>query len=105
MDQLKLFATYETALPLAAQAETLHRLGWRAAGDDNNLACHNTGVTLQLEHSGEGVFLLRGELERDQYSRDEANIVLAFLRGCDAQFQLDVFEEDGRLIRRLSSAD
>jgi hypothetical protein len=105
MDMLRLFATYETTLSLAAQAETLHKLGWHASGGENSLECKNTGMTLQLEHSGDDLFLLRGELERDRYTNDGAAPLLAFLRDGAAQFQLDIFEEDGRLIRRISSAD
>lgn len=105
METLKLFATYQTTLPLAAQAQLLRDQGWRTAGDDNSLTCQHTGATLQLEHSGGDEFLLRGELERDQYTKANATAPLAFLRNCAEPFQLDIFEEDGRLVRRVSSSD
>jgi hypothetical protein len=105
METLKLFATYTTDLPLAAQAKRLRDQGWRTVADDNSLACQHTGVTLRLEQSGSDEFLLRGELERDQYTETNAAAPLAFLRECAEPFQLDIFEEDGRLVRRMSSCD
>ena len=105
METLKLFAAYQTTLPLAAQAPLLRDQGWCTHGDADSLACQHTGVALQLEHSGGDEFLLRGELERDQYTKANATAPLAFLRNCAEPFQLDIFEEDGRLVRRISSSD
>lgn len=105
MEPLRLFATYETALLMASQAEKLNGAGWRTVGHEHILECQRDGAALRLEQSGDGLFLLRGELEREQYSSTEAPPVLTFLRSCATQFQLDVFEEDGRLIRRFSSSD
>ncbi len=105
MESLRLFATYETALPMASQAEKLNDAGWRTVGNEHSLECQQDGASLRLEQSGDGLFLLRGELEREQYANAETPSVLTLLRSCATQFQLDVFEEDGRLIRRFSSSD
>lgn len=103
MDTLKLFATYETPLTLAVQAKKLRAQGWDTHGDDNTLNCLQPGLTLQLELSGDHLFLLRGEL--DQFPNAATDALLAFLRHCAEQFQVDIFEEDGRLVRRVSSND
>lgn len=105
MESLKLFATYETTLTIALQAEKLSSAGWRTADSEHALECHQDGAALRLEQSGDDLFLLRGDLSREQYTDKGVDAVLGFLHNCAAQFQLDVFEEDGRLTRRISSAD
>lgn len=103
MEMLKVFATYETPLPLTAQATRLRDQGWQITALTDSLKCLNGNLRLQLEPSGEDFHLLRGEAT--QYPSADIDALLTFLRGCADPFQLDIFEEDGRLIRRISSAD
>jgi len=104
MEPLRLFATYETLTPLPAQAEHLRGRGWSAIPQNEGLICRQGGVQLRLESSGGDLYLLRGEV--DCVEKDAAMALLAdFLRTIAQVFQVDVFEEDGRLVRRISSTD
>ncbi|MCR6650483.1 MAG: hypothetical protein NVV73_02760 [Cellvibrionaceae bacterium] len=103
METLRLFATFETALSLSAQAKRLRGQGWRITGCGDGLEGVSGNLKMQLEPSGDELFMLRGEVAH--YPSDDADALLTFLRNCAVQFQLDVFEEDGRLIRRLSNLD
>lgn len=105
MEPLKLFATYESLAPLPEQASYLHGAGWRAMLQHDRLECHREGMNLSLEASGAGLFLLRGEVERSAQGDRAKDGLLEILRRTTEVFQLDVFEEDGRLTRRYSSAD
>lgn len=102
MEMLKLFATYETTLSLAEQAKWLRERDWPIDANGDGLVCNTDNLRLQLEPSGDPVFLLRGEVA--QHPSGETDALLTFLHACAELFQLDIFEEDGRLIRRLSSS-
>jgi hypothetical protein len=99
MDPLKIFATLETSLSEVALQEYLCERGWSVDANTQNLLYAE--FSLQLEYSGEGLFVIRGEIPR---SSDLDDLLVPLTRSLyheKSHIHLDVFEEDGRLVKRL----
>jgi len=99
MDPLKVFATLETSLSKAALQEYLCKRGWSVDIDTQNILY--TAFAVQLEHSGDELFTLRGEIPRTDDLEDLLAPLISTLYHEQCHINLDVFEEDGRLIKRV----
>lgn len=99
MDPLKIFATLETALSEAQLLEYWRGRGW--SQDKNTHSLRLATCRLQLEYSGDGLYSIRGEIPR---AGDLDLLLEPLIRNLcpeQAQLHLDVFEEDGRLVKRI----
>lgn len=99
MEPLRLFATLQSLEPLETWAAIFKRAGWRATQRSDQLILKSEGFSGSLEQSEPGMWMLRGEIE----GLEMADQLSSILRAAEAQFQIDLFEEDGRLLRRLTN--
>jgi hypothetical protein len=99
MEPLRLFATLQTLKPLASWTTIFTRAGWQTTQEAEQLTVTYRGFSGALEQSEPGVLMLRGEIE----SLEMADRLSSILREAQAQYQIDLFEEDGRLLRRLTN--
>lgn len=100
MEPFRVFATLETDQTLLAWQTLFSRKGWRTVGGQTKISLESDGFVASLEESEQGLLILRGELT-------EWNVLAqltALLRDHQARFQIDIFEEDGRLLRRLTDS-
>lgn len=99
MEPLKLFATLQTLRPLASWDAIFTRAGGKTSQRPDQLTVKYRGFSGSLEQSEPGVLMLRGEIE----SLEMAERLSSILREAEAHYQIDLFEEDGRLLRRLTN--
>lgn len=99
MEPLRLFATLQTFKSLESWSAIFTCNGWKTIQQPDQLAVKYRGFTGSLEQSEPGVLMLRGEVE----SLDMADRLSSILREAEAHYQIDLFEEDGRLLRRLTN--
>lgn len=101
MDPLKIFATLETSLSETQLHDILAERGWSIAAGLHCLTCAT--CTLQLEHSGGGLYNLRGELSRTDNLDKLLEPLISALSHDQWHMNLDIFEEDGRLVKRIQT--
>jgi hypothetical protein len=101
MDPLKIFATLDTSLSHAHLLEHLRRRGWSVDARKQTISC--APFSLQLEHSGDGLYTLQGEIPRTQDLDKLLEPLISAMSHEQSHINLDVFEEDGRLVKRLQN--
>jgi hypothetical protein len=99
MDPLKIFATLETPLSESRLREHFRHCGWHADRVTGELA--NGTCILNLEDSCGNFYLLRGRVSGGDDLTTELELLLRTLELPDTHYSLDVFEEDGRLVKRV----
>ena len=99
MDPLKIFATLETPLSESLLRDHFRHCGWHADSVTGELA--NGTCILNLEDSGGNFYLLRGWVSGGGDLTTELELLLRTLEITDTHYSLDIFEEDGRLVRRI----
>ncbi len=99
MEPLRLFATLQTLRPLANWDAIFSREGWKTSQSPDQLTVTYRGFSGSFEQSEPGVLMLRGEIE----SLELAVRLSSILREAETHYQIDLFEEDGRLLRRLTN--
>lgn len=100
MDPLKIFATLETSLNEPALREYLCKRGWFVDATQN-LSFETLALT--MEHSGDGLYSIRGEMPRTSELDKLLEPLLSALSHDQLHINLDVFEEDGRLVKRVQT--
>lgn len=91
-EALTLIGSLEIPTSLLQFTEHMARQGWRTEG--GSLLAHEH---MELHLEGEAFVLLHGRLDQLEY----LPLLIEMLREAGAQWQIDVFEEDGRLIKRV----
>lgn len=110
MEPLKLFATIQIHTSQMHSTSQMHKLlddwkyifsrkGWHAAQHHDQLVVESHGFHGSLEESEPGLLILRGDVE----NLATADQLTAIFRDQNTYFQIDIFEEDGRLLRRLTN--
>lgn len=98
-DNLRIFASFSTALSLDAICSKLNsKLTVRLKHDHCSLRAE--GIDLQLSECGPREFLMRGEAESVNQLQD---LLIAQLHNISDDLHMDIFEEDGRLVKRIYS--
>lgn len=96
-DPLILFGTLELSTPIAELLALFSTDQWQVESRDGQHHLSKHGTTLTLE--GSSSILLRGQSEHNQIEHWDW---LPLLRQRPIEsYNIDVFEEDGRLIKRL----
>jgi hypothetical protein len=97
MDPLKIFATLESSLTADQLLAHLRTCGW--SGNEHAYSLHRADCWLQLEYSGDGLYSIHGEISRTDDLEKQLQPLIEDLR--QGHLHLDVFEEDGRLVKRV----
>lgn len=100
MDPLKVFAMLETTLSVDDLSRQFRSAGWHTHVNTDALQANYHENSIRLESSGDQTWLLRGELAFHSDPLLAATPLLNALQLDAIEYQLDVFEEDGRLLRR-----
>lgn len=98
-ERLKLFVSFES--PLSLKSIALH-FGTTVAVtfDEDSLQLSGDSLNGSLYECSAGEYLIRGEVD-DLPSLERQ--VLPLLKSLSQVYQVDVFEEDGRLIKRITT--
>lgn len=97
MDFLKVFATFDSRLSLSSM-EPLFATPLFSQVSDETLYISSDDVELTIEEYSAGEFLLRGEVRDITFLE---RYVTPPLAPVIQRLQMDVFEEDGRLCKRI----
>lgn len=101
MDWLKVFASFQSPMtPAALAARFAPPLS--AQLNEDTLFISHEGIDLSITECGKNEYLLRGEA-CDMLTL-QAHL-LPLLKDVAESMQLDIFEEDGRLLKRISQGD
>lgn len=98
MEWLKVFASLESHLELPMLLAQLNP-PFSTQQDDETLLVDHPGIEIMIIKCGAGQYLIRGEVV------DIATLhahVTPFLERVAQSLQMDVFEEDGRLLQRFT---
>lgn len=93
-EPLKLIGSLEVPTTLAHFIENLRCQDWQT--DGRSTLRHEY---MELELEGDEFVLLQGQLD----ALEHLPILIEALRGACAHWQIDVFEEDGRLVKKLQA--
>lgn len=99
MEPLKIFATLETPLSPSQLTSQFRAQGWRI--DKNSAVMRKLTWSLSLEKSDGNLYLLNGHLADPENLHESLQQLVAALS--QTHYCIDLFEEDGRLVRRVQA--
>ncbi len=94
---LKVLASLESDLSLSQWQEFMTSQGWRVSNTEAGLRMQKLSLDLAME--GDGFTLLHGTIK---VLEQDVTRIKELLKDRAQLLQLDVFEEDGRMIKRIT---